>query len=411
MNEKQKKYFEKQIKEKRSQVANLESALIECEDKEERSQLGATLTLVRDELNDAEKMLADVEEEEKQEEEKQEEENKTEEERAEERSKKALGTYAMRSGEGILLDDKEKRTKEINKVLEERGKALREKRAILVETGKALLPQHQGTVINDTFNQVSTLVDKVATDNLQGGESYSEAFVKGYGTGGIVEEGADYTTAEPVFEYADMNKVKITAYAEVSEEIKKLPNIDYTTKVQNGCLIALKKKMSQQLMTGTGIKQMTGVFASPIAIDSTKDVSISAIDDKTLDTVIYGYGGDEDVETEGAIILNKNTLKDLAELRKANGDKVYDIDLKQKTINTIPYVINSNVKPFSTAVAGDFIGAYGELASYKAVTFSPVEIIESTDFKFKQGMICFKASVFVAGNVIKQDGLLRLKKK
>lgn len=412
-----KKYLNDVIEQKRNQIAKVESALVESDNKEERQELGETLKALKKELEEAEKALKEAgdstgeggtgtgEGE-----------GGTGDGKGEGRSgdqgdgnaremrMKVLGTYAQRGTTTGTLES-------YNKELEKRGAALKEKRAITVPTGVALLPTHEGTVLNDTFRPVSTLVDIVSSENLNGGESYKEAYVKSYGEGGITKEGEDYTEAEPEFGYAPMNKVKITAYAEISEEVKKLPNIDYAAKVQEACLIALKKKLSSQIMNGTGTDQLFGVFGTPVAIDSGKDVEIAVVDDKTLNAAIFNYGGDEDVESEGALILNKGTLKALSEVTKANGDPFYKIDVKNKTIDTIPYIINSNVKDFTTAAAGDFVAAYGNVRSYKVVTFSPVEIIESEHFKFKQGQICFKASVFVGGNVVMQDGLLRIKKK
>lgn len=409
-----KEYFEKQVAEKRSQIENLESALVESEDKEERVRLKETLKNVRSQLADDEKMLANEIAEEEAREKEIEEQNEENKEEARQKKLFALGTYAMRGG---MPEEMEIRKKELDKELEERGKALKEKRAVTVSSD-LLIPQHQGTVLNDTFNQVSTLVDMVANENLNGGESYKEAYVKSYGTGGITGEGKDYVTAEPEFGYAPMNKVKITAYAEISEEVKKLPHIDYARKVQEACLIALKKKLSQQIIAGKGVSategtddEMVGILSSPVAIDSTKDLEIEKIDVNTLDEITFSFGGDEEVESMTTTILNKLTVKDLSKVRKQNGEKEYKIDVNNKTINTIPYSINSNVPDFATAEAGAFVGIYGDIKAYKMVTFSPVEIMESTDFKFKQGMICYKASIFVAGNVVKQDGFLRIKKK
>ena len=395
-----KKYLNDVIEEKRNQLANIEKAMIESESKEERSELGETMKNIRSEIAEAEKALAEVEEQEAEAE-------AQAKDDAEEQRMTVLESYGQRGGVPLSNDA----MTEYNNVMEQRGKDLKEKRAIKVATGKALLPEHTGNMLNDTFQPVSTLVDIVASENLNGGESYKEAFVVSYAEGGITAEGTDYTDAEPVFDYAPMNKIKITAYAEISEEVKKLPNIDYAAKVQDACLIALKKKLSSQIINGTGTDQLVGVFASPIAIDDDKDVEITAIDNNTLNEAIFNYGGDEDVETQAALILNKKTLKALAEVKTTDGKPAYNIDVQNKTINTIPYIINSNVKDFESATNGNFIMAYGDPAAYKVVVFSPVEIMESTDYKFKQGMICFKASVFVGGNVIKQDGLLRIKKK
>ena len=54
--------------------------------------------------------------------------------------------------------------------------------------------------------------------------------------------------------------------------------------------------------------------------------------------------------------------------------------------------------------------AYGALKNYEVAVFSPVEIAKSNDYKFKQGIICYKASVFVGGNVVGYQGFVRVKK-
>jgi hypothetical protein len=54
--------------------------------------------------------------------------------------------------------------------------------------------------------------------------------------------------------------------------------------------------------------------------------------------------------------------------------------------------------------------AYGSLKNYEVPVFSPVEIAKSTDYKFKDGIICYKASVFTGGNVVGFNGFLRVKK-
>ena len=61
--------------------------------------------------------------------------------------------------------------------------------------------------------------------------------------------------------------------------------------------------------------------------------------------------------------------------------------------------------------AGTYCMAYGALTNYEVPVFSPVEIAKSTDYKFKDGIISYKASVFTGGNVVGYKGFLRIKKK
>jgi len=305
---------------------------------------------------------------------------------------------------------------DIKETLELRGKHLRENRVIQVSSTEVLVPE---TVSNGLapvpYAQVSTLVDKVNIINLNGGETYKKSFVKSNGTAGTTLEGQPYSETEPAFGYVTITKVKITAYTEITEELEKLPSIPYQSEVLKNINVSLKKKISEQILRGAGTSNtFTGIFSDQaIALADTTPVELSAITDTTLDDIIFAYGGDEEVEGGAVLILNKNDLRAFAGLRTSEGRKVHTVDYISQTIDGIPYVINSNCKAIadSATVAGEYAMAYGSLKNYEVPIFSPVEIGKSTDYKFKDGIICYKASVFTGGNVVGYKGFLRIKKK
>lgn len=291
--------------------------------------------------------------------------------------------------------------------------ALKEQRSITVSSGTLLTPKHQSKEINDNFNEVSSLIDEVNIDVLDGGESFQEPYVKSYGEGGETDEAGNYVDAEPEFGYADITKVKITAYAEISEEAEKLPAQDYVAKVEQNMKIALKKKMVEHVLNGNGSKAFTGIFKNNKEITGDTDVNVSTIDNNTLDEIIFSYGGAEDVENDAVLILSKEDLKAFSKVRSDDGKKFYDIDVKNETIDKIPYIISSKCHPVSNKkdAAGSYdCMAYGSLKNYKVTLFSDMDIQKSTDFKFKQGITCYKASVQAGGNVVRKDGFVRVKK-
>lgn len=299
--------------------------------------------------------------------------------------------------------------------IEERAKTLKEGRTITVTSSNILVPTHiDPTIAGVPYKEVSTLVDIVKTVNLEGGETYKKSFVKSNGTGGLTTEGSAYTTAEPTFGYATISKVKVTAYAEITEELEKLPALPYSQEVIKGISVALKKKISQQILLGAGTTNtFKGIFSSDVeALEDVTDLEIEEINENTLTDIVYAYGGDEEVEGGAVLILNKHDLRAFANLRTSEGRKVHIIDYKQQTIDGIPYVINSNCKAISdpTTEDGDYCIAYGAPENYEVPIFSPVEIAKSTDYKFKDGIICYKASVFTGGNVVGYKGFLRVKK-
>ena len=290
-----------------------------------------------------------------------------------------------------------------------------------ISSTSTVLTQHTASDVNPTFNEVSSLVDRVKVVPLPGGESYKRGFVKGYGTGGHTAEGADYNTAEPTFGYAEMTKTKITAYCEEPEEIAKLAPADYDGVISGSTEIAVRKFLSKQILIGQGgAGKLYGIFYNPTdsdddIIDRNTDISISAIDKNTLDEIIYSFGGDEDVEDVAVLVLNKMDLKAFATLRLEDGKKAYTVvnHGNTGTIDGVPYIINSacNAVSNSATTAGSYCMAFGPLSNYELPVFSDMDIQRSTEFKFKQGQIAHRADIFAGGNVAAYNGFLRVKKK
>lgn len=300
--------------------------------------------------------------------------------------------------------------------LETRGQSLKESRVIQVSSSEILLPDHTSTNLAPVpFAQVSSLVDRVNVINLNGGETYKKSFVKTNGIAGTTAEGGAYSETEPAFGYLTISKVKITAYTEITEELEKLPSIPYQAEVLRNINISLKKKISEQILRGAGTTNtFTGIFSdAAIALADKAALEVEAITDSTLDDIVFAYGGDEEVEGGAVLILNKNDLRAFAGLKTQEGRKVHSIDYVNKTIDGIPYIINSHCKAISDSntAAGEYGIAYGALKNYEVPVFSPVEIGKSTDYKFKDGIISYKASVFTGGNVVGYNGFLRIKKK
>lgn len=309
----------------------------------------------------------------------------------------------------------EKRDKEL-KEAEERGKALMEKRAVTVGASNIVVPKYYADDIRPTFNEVSSLIDRVYVKVLLGGESFTQPYVKGYGIGDYKGEGEDYAEDEPEFGYAKINKAKVTAYSEDTEELLKLPAADYDAEVMKGIRIACRKKITREIIVGSGgANNLVGIFsAKATAIDPDTDIEIAEIDEITLDEIIYSYGGDEDVEDAAVLILNKKDLKAFAQLRTTDGRKIHDIKINGNTgtIDGIPFIINSACAAISDDATskGDYCMAYGPLSNYMLCIFSDLEVKRSEDYKFRQGRIAHRGSIFLGGNVVSHNGFLRIKK-
>lgn len=286
-------------------------------------------------------------------------------------------------------------------------------RSVTLSSSGVITPTHQDKEIKDLpYSVVSSLLDRVNVVNLVGGEAHKVPLVAAYSEGGYTAEGNAASEADPTFGVVTIGKAKITAYTEISEELTKLPDADYEAVVVKNIEISIKKKLANQLINGDGDSEhLTGLFSGQCdAIKSRDILEFSKIDGHTLDAMIFNYYGDEDVHNSGVLVLNKLTLKLFATMEDKKGRKLYDLDIRNHTIDTIPYIISSACKPFETASAGDFFMAYGDPANMELDIFSEMEISKSTDYQFKKGLIAYKGVVWAGSNVTVMNGFVLAKK-
>lgn len=335
----------------------------------------------------------------------------------------------------------QQRTTEDKQKWEQRAAALKsgetvifdaaETRAITVATGNIVTPTHTSGQLNPTFNEVSSIVDLVKSIPLMGGKAYRSGFMVHSGDADYTAEGADYHESDPVMDYVDINQAKVSTYFDLSEEVVKLGGDYYISQAYELARTAIRKKMAEQIIKGTGGQYaLVGILNAPdnVIPDST-DLSVSTMDGFSdpstpfsygmLDDVVFNYGGDEAVEGGAYLILNKQTLAVFASARDPEGRKMFNVKLDASgtggTINSnqsyeVPFVISSTLKSWKTAASGEVFALYGKLKSYEMPIFSQLEVVESRDFKFKSGMISYKAAVWAGGNVASYKGFMRIKK-
>lgn len=322
---------------------------------------------------------------------------------------------SFKPGEGFkaVAEGRQNRTAE---QMEQRGRDLKEGRSITVATGSIVLPHRDAANINDTFQQVSSLLDAVDYMELQGGESFKQPYAKDSPDGNYTDEGGEFADTDAAFGYAEITKSKITGYSEITDEVEKLPAANYAAFVEDSVTKSARKKLAKEIMLGDGTAgHLTGIFSSKCAaIPADSDITVSAIGNTTLDDIVFSYGGDESVESQAALILSKEDLKAFASVRSADGKPFYNIVNRGGfgTINSVPFFINSACKAVSNdkTSAGAYCMAYGDVKNYKLVAFSPLDVQKSTDFKFKQDMISYKSRIYAGGNVVAYKGFVRVKK-
>jgi len=347
---------------------------------------------------------------------------------------RSLDTANIKEIKKPEIKEEERMEEKEQNVLEQRGADLKagkkikvelEERATVVSSGKLLVPKKYKNTIDESFEGVSGLVDRVNSIPLEGGESYSVPFEKSYGEGDYTGENADYADADPVTDYVETGRAKITAYSEISKEAIKLPNANYQALVIKRVRDSIRKKIGKQVIIGAGTTNtIKGIYNADVKVmptsTGTVDISLSGIDIDTLNTIVFAYGGDESVESEQVLILSKKDLEEFAKVKTDDDKFVYKVTRNGQTGTIayanggleVPYIINSacGVLSDTNTTTGKYTLVYGSLSSYEMPIFSALEIEESRDYNFKKGMVAYRGDVIIGGTVSKYNGFVRVKK-
>ena len=343
-----------------------------------------------------------------------------------------LNTY----GYGANSNSTDKRAEELQARYEKRGQDLKDRkkvtfdirrelpiaRSITVASSNLVVPGQYSDQLNPTFNQVSSLIDLVHAVPMKGGETYTKGFKKPVtDLPDYTPEATQYKNVDSIWDKVTISKTYITDYTEISKQSIKLPNIDYQSQVGGDLRSALRRKISREILVGDGeAGHFVGIFNAPAnVIPADSDLTIDKIDADTLDKIVFGYGGDEDVEGTAYLILNKNDLAKFATIRSSDGKKLYKIVVNGNTGTissedsfSVNFVLNSTCPAFSldTTAAGSYCMAYGNLNNYEMPVFSDIDVEMSTDYKFGEGMVAYAGDVYSGGNVAAWKGFLRIKK-
>lgn len=150
-----------------------------------------------------------------------------------------------------------------------------------------------------------------------------------------------------------------------------------------------------------------------------KTVSVSGVDVNLMDTLVFAYGGDEELGGNAGLYLAKKDLKSLGTLRGTNEkQRLFKIASNPGNANTgtitdggliIPYALGSAL----TALTGAQQGAeaiqtmlYGDPANFLLGLFGGFSIRIDESYKAAERMFTILGDVMVGGNLIVDEGFV-----
>lgn len=283
-------------------------------------------------------------------------------------------------------------------------------RAALLSTD-TIGPTKVGGINAEVGTGISSLIDQIKITDCTGFAAYKVAYEKDTGAeAATFEEGTVPTEIGPAFGSVTLMPDLVGAISYVSKEIRKTTPLNYEEAVYAVVRKALRRSLSK--------RAVSAIYASDL--NTSFEVTTTAIGPSLLSDIILSYGGDEDVEGVGTLILNKADLKAFAAVRGKNEYlPVYSIipDASNPSTGVIKdnnglscrYIINKNVPSIATAGAGVASMIYGNLQSLEMGLWGDLEVAVSEDYKFGEGLLTVRGEVMAAAAVTVKGGFVTVK--
>ena len=283
-------------------------------------------------------------------------------------------------------------------------------------SGELVAPTGGSSQVHDGFNaQVSGLIDQVRVETFDGLAAWEESYLKSIQTAthGNPEDVAGTTRADssPEWRKAKLMAHEVQTTSFVDRNISKLSPVAYASRVQGYALRALRREVNNLIVNGDGAgspevfgminaknTQAENIFATA--------ASVTAIDADALRSLVFGYGGDEELSASARLILNKVNLEKLGKIKIGADDNRPLFDISQ-TGNTGTIKAGGLIVPYTIASAiGSNKLAYGDPMSYLLALFGSYTVRVDESVKSVERMIAILGDVLVGGNLVVDKGML-----
>lgn len=273
-----------------------------------------------------------------------------------------------------------------------------EVRSVLVSSGKLATPTEVDGIVDNGFAKVSSIIDLVKVVNCEGMGSNKVAYEDTDAVANAQTEGGSAVTSDPTFSFVTITPTSVAVLSSISKQAKKQSPLQYEAKVKESAMTALRQKASA-IVTEAVVNS---------ALVTAKEVA--KLDEKALRNIALAYGGDEGVDGEAYLFLNKADLIALGDVRGTNEKKaVFEITPDASNPNTgiikdgglaVKYCLNKHL------TAGTML--YGQPKNIELDLFSNYEIAVSEDFYFDKLMDAIRGDVELGADVIAKGGMIKV---
>lgn len=291
-------------------------------------------------------------------------------------------------------------------------------RALLISSGTLAQPT-EVSGINDTIGaKYSNIVDMVKVVNCVGMGTHRVAYSKGDAAeAGAHTEGGEVGAGNlGNFDFVDIKPTSYAVIDYISKQAKKQTPLNYSAKVHEQAMVALRKRAQKVLVTTLEDDVMQEKAKRMCDV-----VTVDAIDATTLRKVVFAYGGDESVGGGGAVLfLSKKDLIAFGDVRGTNEKKaIYEITPDGADPNTgtikdgglsVRYCIVNGFLSLTAQIEMECLDTpymfYGNPQCLELGLFSDYEIKVSEDFAINKLMDTIVGDVELGAGITVKGGFV-----
>lgn len=301
--------------------------------------------------------------------------------------------------------------------------------ATTLATGTIVEPTRVDPAITDGVGPLSSILDQVTVTDLTGSQGIKEPYLKqdmAAQAGKVTTlAGTARTASDPTFGAVAINPYETNVTTLVDRNLSRLTPVAYEEKIRQIAMRALRRKLITLIYNGDG-QNSPDMYGIKTAVDvagasMVKAVPVSAIAAGFLDSLVFGYGGDEELAGGARLFLSKADLQAIGALRNSDSDRIYEIVPDPANPNTgrisdggliVPYTIGSDLTALSASgtAANALTMLYGNPRNYTLGLFGPYSIRVDESVKAIERMNAVLGDAFVGGNVTMPDGFVIAKK-
>lgn len=290
-------------------------------------------------------------------------------------------------------------------------------RSVLVSSGKLATPTEVAGINDIPGAKYSSIIDMCKVVNCAGMSTYRVALTVADAEAAAVQTEGQAATAGTLgtFDFVDITPTSVAVLDYISKQAKKQTPLQYSTKVRDQALIALRRRAAAVATAALKSSTHNTTLAAPVASGK------GAINDKTLRNIALAYGGDESVIGGAVLFLNKADLLAFGDVRGTNEKKpVYEITPDTANPNTgtikdggltVRYCLDRNLTAChgtAQTTKDQVTMLYGAPQCLELGLFSDYEIKVSEDFAFDKLMDTIRGDVELGAGVTVKNGFVAL---